>query len=925
VAKTPSPYSVTVFEPSPLNRVQKQGFPGAAWQPAAGSSDDHTVRTAYGTNAANEVKLWTINAAGNGATSAYYQPGRLYKTTIRDENWKAADGNAGTVDEYRDLEGRVVLKRTWETNTKGLSTYYVYDDLGNLRYVLPPAVNGNGQDITSFDESQPVFDQFIYGYRYDGRRRLIEKKIPGKGKEEMVYNRLDQLVYSRDAVLAGNGRWLFNKYDAFGRTIITGLYGGYNSRAELQSTLDVQTVLWESRSSTDPSGTGYTSSCQPVPLSIVEYHTISYFDDYAIPGIPYQPSGYSPMLKGLPTASRVKVLGSADQWLWTVQCYDDYGRVVRSWSQHHLGGTDITDNTYEFDGSLKGSTRSHAKGTSTTTIATVQNYDHMGRPTTTTHSINGAAPTTISEHVYNEIGQLRQKKLHNGMQSTAYGYNERGWLRNSSSGEFSMQLKYDDGTLPQYNGNISGQAYTNGTSNSFAYQYDRLNRLLSATATGMVEQLGYDVMGNIASLNRDNTGAKTYNYNGNRLQSVTGLTGSYQYDANGNATTDGRTGTTLSYNHLNLPQTANRAGLSMAYTYDATGSKLRKVSTAGSTTTTDYVDGIQYSNGVIDFIQTPEGIALNSGGSYSYRYNLSDHLGNVRTTFDIYNGAVRILQRDDYYAFGLRKAAVGGTNRYLYNGKELQDELGQYDYGARFYDPVIARWNVVDPLAEDYDDASPYNYVLNNPINYIDPDGRSREGFYNDYVFDKDGKLIYTINNKLPDRFYQIGTNGNVNQINSNSLTADMAAQYLAASAKNSEDGGTLAEVTIKGDKFKAYTLAPAVGYPLEKGLEMSYPIERLLPGTRMLMMQANITFFVIECANKFSATPKPQGKVSRITQGEMRKMKQNGFDPHDNKPKQGNTGGKIDFWKDSKGDLYYRSENGKNYEPLYDNINNYL
>lgn len=77
------------------------------------------------------------------------------------------------------------------------------------------------------------------------------------------------------------------------------------------------------------------------------------------------------------------------------------------------------------------------------------------------------------------------------------------------------------------------------------------------------------------------------------------------------------------------------------------------------------------------------GIARKSGGSYSYEYNLTDHLGNVRASFDIYSGAVRVLQRDDYYPFGMRKQNVASSNdnKYLYNGKELQDELGQYDYG----------------------------------------------------------------------------------------------------------------------------------------------------------------------------------------------------------------------------------------------------
>jgi RHS repeat-associated protein len=95
-----------------------------------------------------------------------------------------------------------------------------------------------------------------------------------------------------------------------------------------------------------------------------------------------------------------------------------------------------------------------------------------------------------------------------------------------------------------------------------------------------------------------------------------------------------------------------------------------------------------------------------------------------------------IAQETHYDPWGLELTGIGfqyggiKANKYLYNGKELIEDNGlqYYDYGARMYDPVIGRWGVVDPMADSYQAFSPYNYTLNNPVKFTDPNGMWVEG-----------------------------------------------------------------------------------------------------------------------------------------------------------------------------------------------------
>ena len=177
----------------------------------------------------------------------------------------------------------------------------------------------------------------------------------------------------------------------------------------------------------------------------------------------------------------------------------------------------------------------------------------------------------------------------------------------------------------------------------------------------------------------------------------------------------------------------------ITYTYDADGNKLRTVHKAGTETlTTDYAGNVTYENGTAKRLLTEAGYVTLKDGKY--HYFIQDHQGNNRVVVD---EAGKVEETNHYYPFGGLFASSNSVQPYKYNGKELDSRngLGWYDYGARFYDAVLGRWNAVDPLSEQDYFMSPYAYCGNNPINRIDPDG-----MFADWVEDQN-KQIYWDNN----------------------------------------------------------------------------------------------------------------------------------------------------------------------------------
>ncbi len=878
-------YGKTEYEASPLNRVDRTYAPGDSWV-----NQGRGVKIKYWVNTVTDsVRIWLVTISNTpGIFSSYscdslYHAGELFKNVTIDENDKQ-------VIEFKDREGKVVLKKVQltanpDTSTgKGYSgwlcTYYIYDVYNQLRAVVQPKgvelLQANNWNINAL--SGAILNEQCFRYEYNGRRLMNMKKVPGAGAVYMAYDGRDRLAFTQDSIMRAHDQWLATLYDGINRPITTGIVTYSSSLNSFQSYVTARTasnpgnsipldlsltgthsgtkqainsitLMDEAESTTSGemtletvSGPGMNGDSMVMGNAVNKYAipsgatfeplTYTYYDSYDWLGqyntalnqtrntsndtyllsannstYPYpQAATQSGAIQGLVTGTAIKVLG-ASTFLYSLNIYDDKGRIIQTQQTNNSGGFDVLTTQYSFNGQPLLLIQKQEKGGAnpqTSVVVSKMTYDDLGRLTKTEKKISNTKVNsgsmsdwvTLAEMSYDALGQLTKKRLAGGdLDSLTYDYNIRGWLlganrayakdTTSTLNYFGFDLGYDKTTFQingasksytaaQYNGNIGGMLWKSAGDKQvrkYDFTYDAVNRLTDATFTqhsnnafntsaGIdfgVHGLSYDANGNLLSMiqrgwkavNSATIDSLQYNYysNSNRLQNVIDV-------ANDTATKLGDFRSSKAYM---TALSNNKTSSATDYTYDGNGNLVK-----------DLNKDIQYAGAsgiVYNYLNLPQTVYMTGKGKIEYQY---DAIGNKLqkittdstvspvkiTTTSYLGGAVYVNDTLQFIAHEEGRIRYDAIKTVLVYDYFLKDHLG----------------NVRMALTTQKDTAS---YC---PVSFEDANTTNEQLYYENAA---DQRVT------RPGSFYSSGTNGNKVQLLRKNTQAIGVGKLLKVMAKD--------------------------------------------------------------------------------------------------------------------------------------------
>lgn len=664
-------YSRKEYESSPLSRIVKTLAPGNSWVGSGrGMSNSYQVNTIT-----DSVRIWRIGFAtmpGSGfmtpASPGNYAPGALYKNITTDEQGRQ-------VVEFKDKAGMVVLKKVQLTaladdgSGRGyrgwLCTYYIYDDLSNLRCVVQPAgvstLSTAGWTLTT-----DLLNEQCFRYEYDTRNLIIMKKVPGAGAIYMAYDLGKRLVLSQDAVMRTANKWIATSYDDLGRPDTTYWYNsGSMSFSDLVATADtidrypavnppasdlLSVTHYDDYSelpagldsSYDNSYNTYMLAAASGPFVPIPDPSIHNDPAFPYPETPLQNSVIS--TRGMITWTEVRLLDSVIL-LPAVNIYDDKSRLIQIKYRNITGGIDIRTTQYAWAGwpLITVDKQEKAGNNAQTTVAvTKMTYDDLGRVVKTEKkisntSVNGGAMSdyaTVSTVEYDALGQSGTRTIGNKkdaatgnyltprdpLQTLHYDYNIRGWLlgmnrdylatqgQTSDGLKFGFELGYDKTTNQA--GQDFGAAQFTGNITGMAWKSD-------GDDIRRIYDFGYDAANRLlkADFKQQNDNDNLWNNQqiNFSVKMGNGSDPDSAYDTNGNI---------LRIQQWGLKGFASEKIDDLHYTYNAYSNKLKNVIDGKNDETTRLGD-FRSSEAYMTALGAPK---TSSTTDYSYDYN-----GNMKT------------------------------------------------------------------------------------------------------------------------------------------------------------------------------------------------------------------------------------------------------------------------------------------------------